>query len=79
MAIPISYNLRNITQRPISTLATAVGIGLVVAVLIGTLALASGFRAALTATGSTENAIVLRKGADSEISSSISRDQANIL
>ncbi|HYM81451.1 MAG TPA: FtsX-like permease family protein [Candidatus Limnocylindria bacterium] len=79
MPIPISYNLRNITQRPISTLATAVGIGLVVAVLIGTLALASGFRAALTATGSTENLIVLRKGADSEISSSISRDQANIL
>jgi ABC-type lipoprotein release transport system permease subunit len=79
MAIPISYNLRNITQRPISTLAAAVGIGLVVAVLIGTLALANGFRAALAATGSAENVIVLRKGADSEISSGISRDQANIL
>jgi ABC-type lipoprotein release transport system permease subunit len=79
MAIPIAYNLRNITQRPISTLATALGIGLVVAVLIGTLALANGFRAALRATGSPENAIALRKGADSEISSGISRDQANIL
>jgi putative ABC transport system permease protein len=79
MAIPISYNLRNITQRPISTLATAIGIGLVVAVLIGTLALANGFRAALQATGSPVNAIALRKGADSEISSGISRDQANIL
>jgi ABC-type lipoprotein release transport system permease subunit len=79
MAIPIAYNLRNITQRPISTLATALGIGLVVAVLIGTLALANGVRAALRATGSPENAIALRKGADSEISSGISRDQANIL
>lgn len=79
MAIPIVYNLRNITQRPVSTLATTVGIGLVVAVLIGTLALANGFRAALRATGSPQNAIALRKGADSEISSSISRDQVNIL
>ncbi len=71
MAIPISYNLRNATQRPMSTLATTLGIALVVAILVGALALASGFQAALVETGSPENLIVLRTGADSEISSAI--------
>ena len=79
MAIPISYNLRNVTQRPLSTLATTLGIALVVAILVGAFALASGFQAALVETGSAENLIVLRTGADSEISSGISREAANIL
>jgi ABC-type lipoprotein release transport system permease subunit len=79
MAIPISYNLRNVTQRPWSTLATTLGIALVVAILVGAFALASGFQAALVETGSPENLIILRTGADSEISSAVSRDAANIL
>ena len=79
MPIPISYNVRNIMQRPWSTLMTALGLGLVVAILIGALALASGFQAALVENGSRDNAFVLRTGADSEISSGISRDQAAIL
>ena len=79
MAIPLVYNLRSLTQRPMSSLATALGIAFVVAVLVGALALASGFQAALVETGSPSNVIVLRKGADSEISSGIGRDGANIL
>ena len=79
MAIPISYNVRNVMQRPVSTLTTAIGIGLTVAIFIGAMALVSGFRAAMLTTGSTANAIALRKGADSEISSGVGRDGANIL
>jgi len=79
VAIPISYNIRNVFQRPVSTLTTALGVGLTVSIFIGALALASGFQAALISTGSSDNAMALRKGADSEISSGISRDQANIL
>jgi ABC-type lipoprotein release transport system permease subunit len=79
VAIPIVYNLRSLTQRPMSSLATALGIAFVVAVLIGALARASGFQAALVQTGSPSNVIVLRRGADSEISSAISRDGVNIL
>ncbi|HEY2954647.1 MAG TPA: ABC transporter permease [Candidatus Eisenbacteria bacterium] len=79
MAIPISYNVRNVLQRPVSTLTTAVGVGLTVAIFIGSIALVSGFRAAMLETGSPANAIALRKGADSEISSGIGRDAANIL
>lgn len=79
MAIPFVYNVRNVMNRPMSTVTTALGIGLTVAIFIGALALASGFRAALVSTGRDDNAIVLRKGADSEISSGISRDNANII
>ena len=79
MAIPLAYNLRNIVQRPVATLTTALGVAFTVAILIGALALASGFQAALLETGSDDNLLVLRKGADSEISSGITRDGANIL
>ena len=44
------YNLRNVVQRPLSTLTTTIGIALVVAILVGALALASGFQAALVET-----------------------------
>ena len=79
MAIPLSYNLRNIVQRPVATLATALGVAFTVAILIGALALASGFQTALLETGSDDNLLVLRKGADSEMSSGIGRDAANII
>jgi putative ABC transport system permease protein len=79
MAIPFVYNLRSVTNRPVSTATTAVGIGLTVAIFIGALALAAGFRASLVTTGSPDNAIVLRKGADSEISSGVTLEQVNIL
>ncbi len=79
MAIPFAYNLRSVLNRPISTGTTALGIGLTVAIYIGALALAAGFRASLVTTGSPDNALVLRKGADSEISSGISLDHSNII
>jgi len=79
MKIPLIYNIRSVRQRPVSTALTALGIGLVVAVFIGMLALANGFRSALTRTGSTQNVLVLRRGADSELSSGIDRESANIL
>lgn len=79
MKIPLSYNARSLLQRPVSTAFTALGIGLVVAVFIGMLALANGFRSALTRTGSSENVLVLRRGADSEMSSSMDRQSVSIL
>src|SRR2546430_12886053 len=73
MKIPILYNVRSMLQRPYSTALTALGIALVVAVFIGMLALANGFRVALARTGSNGNVLVLRKGADSELSSGVGR------
>jgi len=79
VAIPLVYNLRSLRQRPVSTLATAIGMALVVAVFIAMMALAQGFQAALRQTGTKENAIVLRKGADAELSSGISRETADAI
>jgi len=79
MAIPFAYNFRNVLRRPTSTIATAIGIGLVVAILIGAFALAAGFQAALVESGSPQNVIVMRTGADSEISSGISLEGAGIV
>jgi putative ABC transport system permease protein len=79
MKIPFVYNWRSVLQRPMSTAFTAAGIALVVAVFIGMLALANGFRAALARTGSDDNALVLRRGADAELSSGIDRETANLI
>ncbi len=77
--IPLIYNVRSVIQRPVSTAFTALGIGLVVAVFIAMLALANGFAAALTKTGGDDNILVMRKGADSEMSSGIARADVNII
>ncbi len=79
MAIPIAYNFRNVLRRPANTITTAIGIGLVVAILIGAFALAAGFQAALVESGSPQNVIVMRTGADSEISSGVSLEGASIV
>ena len=79
MRIPVSYNVRSVLQRPVSTALTALGVALVVAVFIGTLALANGFRAALVRTGSAANVLLLRRGADSELSSGLPRDAVSII
>src|SRR5262245_62259294 len=79
MKIPIIYHARSVLQRPLSTAFTALGVGLVVAVFIGMLAIANGFRAALARTGSPENVLVLRRGADSELSSGIDRATASLI
>lgn len=77
--IPIVYNARSMLQRPVSSAFTAVGIALVVAVFIAMLALGQGLRAALATTGSDRNVVVVRKGADSELTSGLSRDNARQL
>lgn len=79
MKIPLAYNFRSMLGRPVSTALTALGVGLVVAVFIGMLALANGFASALTRTGSDQNVLVLRRGADSEMSSGLPRDAASII
>ncbi len=79
MKIPLIYNARSVIQRPASTAFTAFGIGMVVAVFIGMLALANGFRSALSRTGSDDNVLVLRRGADSELASGITREMASII
>ncbi len=79
MKIPLVYNIRSVRQRPISTLTTGLGMGLVVLVFIAMMALSRGFRAAIVETGSRENVIVVRSGADNELMSGLSRNAAQIM
>src|SRR5438105_3768596 len=73
MAIPIAYNLRNLVVRKTTTVMTALGIALTVAVLLSILALVNGLRGAFRSTGNPLQALVLRKGSDAELTSGISR------
>lgn len=79
MKIPVSYNIRSLRQRPVSTLTTALGMALVVAVFVAMNALAAGFSAALVGTGSPDNVLLLRKGAQQEMNSGIGRQGASIV
>jgi putative ABC transport system permease protein len=58
---------------------TAMGIAMVVAVFVMTMAIAQGFRGALVASGSNENAILLRKGATSETVSAVLKPQLPLI
>ena len=79
MAIPITYNLRNLIVRKTTTLMTALGIALTVAVLVAALALMDGLRAAFSGTGNQLQVLVLRKAATSELSSTVTREAYQIL
>jgi ABC-type lipoprotein release transport system permease subunit len=79
MALPLRYNLRNLTVRRASNLLAALGIALVVMVMIWVLALAQGFRIALAGTGRADRALLMRGGATSEVQSGIDREAADIV
>jgi len=73
MAIPLAYNLRNLTVRKTTTIMTALGIALTVSVLVAILALVNGLKSAFEASGNPLNVLVMRKGATSELSGGITR------
>jgi ABC-type lipoprotein release transport system permease subunit len=74
--IPFSYNVRSILRRRFSATATAFGLGLVVFVFAAVLMLAKGVEETLKATGSPRNAILLRKGSTTELTSFLPREAA---
>lgn len=67
--IPISYNLRSLLVRPRTTLTTAFGIAMVVFVLASTQMLARGVANTFARSGAADRAVVLSKGAESELTS----------
>jgi len=75
MGIPLAYNLRNLVVRKTTTLMTALGIALTVAVLLSILALVNGLRTTLESSGDPLQIVVLRKGSESELVSNFTRTQ----
>ena len=79
MGVPITYNLRNLAERKATTLMTAVGIGLTVAVLVTALALTAGLKAVFAGSGDARQLLVLRKGVNAELTSTVSNDAYQII
>ncbi|MBK7399390.1 MAG: ABC transporter permease [Myxococcales bacterium] len=74
--IPIKYNLRSLAVRKTTSVATALGIALVVFVLASALMLSAGIKRTLATGGHANVAIVMRQGSDNELSSGI--EAANV-
>ena len=79
MAIPLSYNVRNVRNRWQVTLLAISGIALVVAVFTVLMSMSEGFAIALRATGRTGNAMIVQRGSASELTSWIPQDQKNLI
>lgn len=79
MAIPLTYTLHSLRARWTSTVVAVLGIAGTVGVFVAMLALARGFQATLTASGSPWNAIVRRAGASAEIESIVPLAQVRVI
>jgi putative ABC transport system permease protein len=79
MAIPLKYNIGNLMSRKVSALMTILGIGIVIAVMVAMMALYNGVQQALVSSGSPENLMVLREGAQTEATSWVTREKTRII
>ncbi len=79
MSLVFTYSLRHLLTRKTTAFLTVIGIALVVFVFVATLMLSQGLKETLAGTGSSENVIVVRSGAQNEMMSGIAREAANAL
>ncbi len=79
MAIPVSYNIRNMILRKRLTLMTALGIALTVTTTVFLMMLLAGMRKAFVSSGDPLNVLVLRKGSTSELTGGFTKDKMPIL
>jgi putative ABC transport system permease protein len=79
MALPIKYNISNVLVRWRSTVATILGIGMVVAVYIMVSALAVGLEKNSANTGDPRNLMIVRKGSTAESSSQVTLEQFRLI
>ena len=68
MALPISYNIRNLKLRKGLTVMTALGIALTVTTAVFLMALLAGLQKAFVLSGDARNVLVMRKGSVAELS-----------
>jgi len=79
LAALIEFNVRTLPKRFGSAGEEIFGIAGVVAVLVGVLSIGQGFHRVMTETGSPDTAIVLRSGADSEMTSVFTKDNVDVI
>lgn len=79
MKIPFSYIARNLWARRLTTALTSAGLALVVFVFATVLMLDEGLRTTLVTTGEYNNAVVIRRSAETEVQSGVERKQAAVV
>ena len=79
MALPLTYNLRNVLVRWRATLATVLGIALVVAVYLLMQSLTVGLETSSQNTGDPRNVMIVRKGSTAESSSQVTREALQMI
>ena len=79
MKLLLAYSVRNVWVRSSTTALTIGGLALVSLILLAVLMLGNGLNRALIESGSSDNVLLLRKGATTEIASGIYRDQAHVV
>lgn len=77
--IPVKYNLRNLAVRKATTVAAGAGLALVVFVLASVLMLSNGIERTLGRSAAEDVAVILRKGADAELASSLTNNQIGLI
>jgi ABC-type lipoprotein release transport system permease subunit len=79
MALPLTYNVKNVRARWSVAALALVSIALVVAVVAVLLAMSQGFAASLRGTGRRDNAIVVGRGSNSETTSRVDLPHRNAI
>ena len=74
-----ALSVRTIPQRLASSAVASVGIAGVVIVFVAVLSIGEGFRAAMADAGSPSRVIVMRNGADSEMTSGLDGSEADVI
>jgi len=75
----LSLNIRTIPQRLSSSGVAIIGIAGVVVVFVSVLSIGAGFTAAMQGSGSADRALVMRAGADSEMTSGLSGADVDVI
>ncbi|WP_075186343.1 ABC transporter permease [Teredinibacter haidensis] len=75
----VAMNIRSLPKRIWMSLATLLAVAIVVAVLLGFLAMSNGFQQTLKGTGSEALAVILREGSQAELNSVLLREQYRVI
>lgn len=79
MRVPVSYSLRNLRTRLLTTALTAGGMALVVFVFAAVLMLDEGLKKTLVDTGAIDNVVITRRASGTEVQSGVERPAAAIV
>jgi putative ABC transport system permease protein len=77
VALPLSYNIRNVRIRWQVSLLAVFGIAMVVAAVAVLMSMQAGFERALASTGRPDNVMIVQRGSASELTSAVPIDQRN--